>query len=155
VASRRRGITTAVAVFLFVLPVVAHGLSYWSPATTRDSAALTPGLIHFLQRDVPPRSVVLADLSTSYRATAFAPVYVVAVPPTHAANTRPNQLHKRKLAVLRFLVHPTLAVARRWRADYVVLTRAERVQALERHGLRPVYEDGKFVVFPVPLVFAQ
>jgi hypothetical protein len=153
--SRQRGVTTAVAVVLFVLPVVVHGFSYWSPQTKRDSAALTPGLIRFLQQDVSPRSVVLADLPTSYRATAFAPVYVVAVPPTHAANTRPNQLHKRKLAVLRFLARPTLDVARRWRAQWIVLTRAERVQALERGGLTPVYRDGRFVVFSVPLVFVQ
>jgi hypothetical protein len=151
--ARQRGITTAFAVLLFVLPIAVHGFSYWSPQTKRDNAALTPGLIHFLRRDVPARSVVLADLPTSYRATAFAPVYVVAVTPTHAANTRPNELHKRKLAVLRFLAHPTLAFARRWRADYIVLTRSERVQALERRGLGPVYQDGQFVVFPVPLVF--
>jgi hypothetical protein len=153
--ARQRGVTTAFAVLLFVLPVVVHGFSYWSPQTKRDSAALTPGLIHYLQRDVPARSVVLADLSTSYRATAFAPVYVVAVTPTHAANTRPNELHKRKLAVLRFLAHPTLDVARSWRADYIVLTRAEaeRAQAFERQGLEPVYQDRGFVIFPVPLVF--
>jgi hypothetical protein len=151
--ARQRGIATALAVFLFALPVVVHGFSYWSPQTAHDDAALTPGLIRFLQRDVPARSVVLADLPTSYRATAFAPVYVVAVTPTHAANTRPNELHKRKLAVLRFLADPTLDVARRWRADYIVLTRAERVQALERKGLGPVYEDAGFVVFPVPMVF--
>jgi hypothetical protein len=46
-------------------------------------------------------------------------------------------------------------VARRWRAEWIVFTRAERVQALERRGLRPVYQDRTFVVFPVPLVFAQ
>jgi len=27
------------------------------------------------------------------------------------------------------------------------------VQALQRRGLGPVYQDGQFVVFPVPLVF--
>ncbi|HZC74589.1 MAG TPA: hypothetical protein VE220_01345, partial [Gaiellaceae bacterium] len=100
------------------------------------------------------RSVVLADLGTSYRATAFAPVYVVAVPPTHAANTHPNQLHKRKLAVLRFLyADPTVDVARRWRAQWIVLTRTEPVEAIERQGLRPAYEDDRFVVFrtAVPL----
>ncbi|HKC77814.1 MAG TPA: hypothetical protein VKB70_05440, partial [Gaiellaceae bacterium] len=129
--TRQRGITTACAVFLFVLPVVVHGFSYWSPPTSRDSAALTPGLIRFLQHDVAPRSVVLADLPTSYRATAFAPVYVVAVPPTHAANTRKNQLHKRKRAVLRFLDDPTLGVAQTWRAQWIVLTREERFKALE------------------------
>ena len=147
----QRGGVAALAVFLFVLPVVVHGVSNWGSQTSRDPQALTPGLIRFLQQDVPPRSVVLADLGTSYRATAYAPVYVVAVPPTHAANTRPNELHKRKLAVLRFLVHPTLAVPRTWRAEWVVLTRTERFRAIERQGLKPVYEDGRFVAFRVHL----
>jgi hypothetical protein len=154
-ATRQRGVTTATAILLFVLPVVAHGFSYWSPTTARDGAALTPGLIHFLQRDVPARSVVLADLSTSYRATAFAPVYVVAVPPTHAANTRPNQLRRRRLAVLRFIAHPTLAVVETWRAQWIVLTRTEqkRLGAIESAGLRRAYADDRFVVFrtAVPL----
>jgi hypothetical protein len=143
---RQRGIATALAVFLFALPVVVHGFSHWSPKSPRDTYALTPGLIRFLQQDVQPRSVVLADLGTSYRATAFAPVYVVAVPPTHAANTRPNELHKRKLAVLRFLAHPTLEVAQRWRAQWIVLTRDERWREIAGRG-RPAYEDQRFVVF--------
>ena len=148
---RRHGTTAALAVALFVLPVAVHGFSRWSPGNPHDRNALTPGLIHFLQHDVPARSVVLADLGTSYRITAFAPVYVVAVPPTHAANTWPNELHKRRLAVLRFLVHPTLAVPRTWGAGWTVLTRAERVQALEREGLTPVYQDRKYVVFSTAL----
>src|SRR6185437_14624222 len=53
--SRQRGVATALAVFLFVLPVVAHGFSYWSPQTKKDSAALTPGLIRFLRQDVSAR----------------------------------------------------------------------------------------------------
>ena len=153
--ARQRGITTAFAVLLFVLPIVVHGFSYWSPQTKRDNAALTPGLIRFLQRDVAARSVVLADLSTSYRATAFAPVYVVAVTPTHAANTRPNELHKRKLAVLRFLAHPTLDFAHRWRAEWIVLTRTEHVGAIERLGLQRAYEDSRFVVFRTGLPLRQ
>jgi hypothetical protein len=148
---RQRGGTAAAVVALFVLPVVVHGFLRWTPGTPQDRNALTPGLIHFLQRDVPPRSVVLGDLGTSYRITAFAPVYVVAVPPTHAANTWPNELHKRRLAVLRFLVHPTLAMPRTWRARWIVLTRQEPVRALERQGLRPVYADKRFVVFGVAL----
>jgi hypothetical protein len=128
-----------------------HGFANWTPATPHDGNALTPGLIRFLQRDVRPRSVVLADLGTSYRATAFAPVYVVAVPPTHAANTRPNQLSKRRLAVLRFLEHPTVGVAQHWRAQLIVLSRTERVQALESAGPRPAYEDSRFVAFRIAL----
>ena len=149
--SRLRGITAALAVFLFVLPVLVHGFSHWTPGTKRDKDALTPGLIRFLQRDVPPRTVVFADLGTSYRVTAFAPLYVVAVPPTHAANTRPNELGKRRRAVLRFLAHPNLSVPQVWRAQLLVLTRAEPVQAVEREGLRPLYEDRRFVAFPVGL----
>jgi hypothetical protein len=148
---RQRGTTAALAVALFVLPVAVHGFIRWTPGNPQDRNALTPGLIRFLQRDVPARSVVLGDLGTSYRITAFAPVYVVAVPPTHAANTWPNELHKRRLAVLRFLVHPTLEVARRWHAEWLVLTRAEPVQAIERQGLRPAYQDKRFVVFGVAL----
>jgi hypothetical protein len=148
---RQRGTTAALAVALFVLPVAVHGFLRWSPGNPHDRNALTPGLIRFLQRDVPARSVVLGDLGTSYRITAFAPVYVVAVPPTHAANTWPNELHKRRLAVLRFLVHPTLATPATWRAGWVVLTRAEPVRAFERQGLRPVYQDRQFVVFSTAL----
>lgn len=155
VAARQRGIATALAVSLFVLPVAVHGFSHWSPQTPWDPNPLTPGLIRFLQQDVPPRSVVLADLGTSYRATAFAPVYVVAVPPTHAANTHRNELHKRKLAVLRFLfANPSLDVARRWRAQWIVLTRQEPVDAIERQGLRPVYQDDRFVAFRIALPLA-
>lgn len=147
---RVRGITTAIAVFLFVLPVVVHGFAHWTPQTRRDRDALTPGLIHFLQRDVPPRSVVFSDLATSYRAIAFAPVYAVAVPPTHAANTHPNELAKRRRAVLRFFTHPSLDEPRAWNAQWLILAHSGPVQAIERDGLHPAYEDGTFVAFRVP-----
>jgi hypothetical protein len=151
VAPRRtRGVTTGLAVFLFVLPVAVHGFSHWTPQTKRDRDALTPGLIRFLQRDVPARSIVFSDLATSYRAIAFAPVYAVAVPPTHAANTHPNELMKRRRAVLRFFTHPSLEEPQAWNAQWLVLTRSGPVQAMEHRGLRPAYEDGKFVAFRVP-----
>jgi hypothetical protein len=140
----------AVAVFLFVLPVAVHGFSHWTPEIKHDRDALTPGLIRFLQQDVAPRSVVFSDLATSYRATAFAPVYVVAVPPTHAANTRPNELAKRRRAVLRFYTHPSLEEPEAWNAQWLVLTRSGPVRAIEDRGLRPAYEDDKFVAFRVP-----
>ena len=92
----------------------------------------------------------LRDLATSYRATAFAPVYVVAVPPTHAANTRPNELAKRKRGVLRFFTYPSLEEPQAWGAQWLVLTRSGPVRAIERDGLRPRYEDDRFVVFRVP-----
>ena len=153
--ARVRGITAALAVFLFVLPVAAHGFSHWTPAVKHDRDALTPGLVHFLQRDVQPRNIVFADLATSYRVTAFAPVYVVAVPPTHAANTHPNELGKRRRAVLQFLFRPTLAVAQAWRAQWIVLTRTEHVAAIERQGLKPVYQDSRFVAFRTAVPLAR
>ena len=150
IRSRTHDAAAAAAVFLFVLPVAVHGFATWTPAVKHDRDALTPGLIHFLQRDVPPRSVIFADLATSYRATAAAPVYVVAVPPTHAANTRPNELAKRRRAVLRFFTHPSLQEPEAWKAQWLVLTRSGPIRTIERDGLRPAYEDGKFVVFRVP-----
>jgi hypothetical protein len=148
--SRSRGGTAALAVLLFTLPVFVHGFSHWTPLTTRDRDALTPGLIRFLQDDVPARSVVFSDLATSYRATAFAPVYVVAVPPTHAANTRPNELAKRRRAVNRFFTHPSFEEPQAWNAQWLILTRSGPVRAIERGGAKPVYEDAKFVAFRVP-----
>jgi hypothetical protein len=148
--ARARGGTAALAVLFLVLPVAVHGFSSWTPEIKHDRDALTPGLIRFLQRDVAPRSVLFSDLATSYRATAFAPVYVVAVPPTHAANTRPNELAKRRRAVLRFFTHPSLEEPQAWGAQWLVLTRSGPVSTIARDGLQPRYEDNRFVVFRVP-----
>ena len=153
---RQQGATVALAVLLFVLPVAVHGFSQWTPSQTNDGHALTPGLIRFLRQDVPPRSVVFSDLETSYRAVAFAPVYVVAEPTAHAGNTRPNRIFARRRAVVRFLAHPSLAEPRAWHAGWLVLRRDRPKQwrAIERLGRRPVYTDGCFIVFhlaPLPL----
>jgi len=145
-----RGLATALAAGCFVLPVVVHGCLRWSPKNTRDVGALSPGLVTFLRQEAPPRSVVFGDLATGYEAVAYAPVYAVAVPPTHAANTRQNQVFKRRRAWLRFLRQPSLFLPRRWHADWLVLRRSEPVQAIERLGVRPVYADRRFVVFRVP-----
>jgi hypothetical protein len=148
--SRPRGGAAALAVLFLVLPVAVHGFSNWTPEVKHDRDALTPGLIHFLRHDVTPRSVLFSDLATSYRATAFAPVYVVAVPPTHAANTRPNELAKRRRGVLRFFTHPSLEEPQAWGAQWLVLTRSGPVRTIERDGLQPRYEDNRFVVFQLP-----
>jgi hypothetical protein len=146
---RPRGMTVALAALLFVIPVAVHGFSRWTPSQTVDGHALTPALTRFLQRDVPARSIVFGDLETSYRVVASAPVYVVAVPPTHAGNTRPNRLFVRRSAVLRFFAHPSLSIPRAWHAGWLVLRRDERRQwqAIERLGKRPVFADSGFVVF--------
>lgn len=145
-AARRRTVTAALATLLFVLPVAVDGFASWNAPRSREFV-LTPGLIQFLQRDVPARSVVFADLETSYRAVAYAPVYVVAVPPSHVANTKPNRVPERKRAVLRFFKTKDLAIPRNWHAGWLVLRHDGPARAIERQGLRPVYEDGGFVVF--------
>ncbi len=149
----QRGTTVALAALLFVLPVAVHGFSNWTASQTVDGHALTPGLIRFLQQKVPARSVVFGDLETSYRAVAFAPVYAVAVPPTHAGNTKPNRLAARRHAVLEFFANPSLAVPRAWHADWLVLRRDEPKQwrAIEALGRRPVYADSRFLVFKLGL----
>jgi hypothetical protein len=145
----RRGITTALAAFLFVLPVAVSSFSHWTPEATRPTL-LTPGLVDFLQRDVPPQSIVFGGMEVSYEAIAYAPVYAVAVPPSHVARTRQNQVAKRRHAILRFMQYPSLGVPRRWAAGWLVLRRTQPVQAVEQQGLRPVYEDAHYVVFKLP-----
>jgi hypothetical protein len=96
---------------------------------------------------------VFGDLETSYRAVAYAPVYAVAVPPTHAGNTKPNRLFARRRAVRKFFANPSLAVPRAWHAGWIVLRRDEPKQwrAIRRLGERLVYADNGFLVFKLPL----
>ena len=143
-----RPATAVLAVALFVLPVAVHGFADWRASTPRDAYALTPGLIRFLQQDVPRRAVVFGDLETSYRAVAFAPVYVVGAPPAHVADTKPNRVRARRRAVLRYFAHPSdLSIPRSWGAGWLVFRRGERPGAVEAQGLKPVYADAEYVVF--------
>jgi hypothetical protein len=145
----------AVTAVVFVLPIAVHGFSHWSTADSRDPYALTPGLMSFL-RKAPPGKIVFADLETSYRISGFAPQYVVAVPPAHVANTKPNRIRARRLAVLHFFRRPNIYIPRRWGARWLVLRSSEPVRAVERQGVRLVYRDDRYVVFnlwrrPLPL----
>ena len=134
---------TALAAILFVLPVAVHGFSNWSGPGTRDADALTPGLVDFLRRDVPERDVVYADLETSYRIGAYAPVYVANGPPTHVADTKANDPYARVAALRRFLRTGSRDVLRRAHAQWLVLRRGEWRRA---HGTL-AYSDGRFRVF--------
>ncbi len=97
---------------------------------------------------MPKRDVVFADLETSYRISAYAPVYVAAAPPSHVADTKANRLRARRRAVVRFFSGGAdLAIPRTWHAGWLVLRRDEPVAAVEGQGLRPVYRDERFVVF--------
>ncbi len=131
------------AALLFVIPVAVHGFAHWDRPPGRDANALTPGLVEYLRVRVPERSVVFADLETSYRISAYAPVYVAVAPPTHVANTRANRPKARRAAWLRFLHTGDLAIPRGYGAGWLVLRGRERVGP----GARLVYRDGRFRVY--------
>jgi hypothetical protein len=120
-----------------------HGIANWEPRSTRDGYALTPGLVAFLREHVPKRSVVYADLETSYRISAYAPVYVADGPPSHVADTRQNDPHLRRADLRRFLRTENLAIPRRYDATWLVLAPKERVGP----GAHLVYRDGRFRVY--------
>jgi hypothetical protein len=137
----------ALAAGLFLLPVAVHGFSHWARPSAQSSLELTPGLVHALRTQVPRRAVVFSDLETSYRVAAFAPVYVVAAPPAHVADTTANRPYERAADVARFFAHPTsLAIPRRYGAGWLVVDRRHfRV----RMPLRPVYQDARFSLYRV------
>jgi hypothetical protein len=135
----RRG---ALAAWLFVLPVAVHGFRHWSPLVTSDPYALTPALVRELEQ-VPPRAVIIASPQTSYHLVAAAPVYVVASPPTHVADTKANDPKRRRRDWLRFLHSGDAAIPRGYGAGWVVLRGRERL----RGGGRLVYRDSVFRVY--------
>jgi hypothetical protein len=114
----RHGLAAAAAV-LFVLPVAVHGLANWSPRVTSDPNALSPELVRAL-REVPPRAVVIAPLETSYRILALAPVYVVAAPVSHVADTKANRPYARRNDVARWLETDDPAIPRAYGATWGV-----------------------------------
>jgi len=141
----RPGPVAALAVALFVLPVVVHGLSHWDASVASDPDALTPGLVRYLRDDIPKRAVVFADLETSYRISAYAPLYVAAAPPAHVADTKANRPDARRADVIAFLRTGDLAIPRRYHAGWLVLRRGEHA----RPGGRLVYRDAVFRVLRI------
>jgi hypothetical protein len=139
----RAGATAGLSVLLFVLPVAVHGFVNWDTRYPSDPSALSPGLVSFLRTDVPKRAVVFADLETSYRISAYAPVYVANGPPSHVANTKANRLVARVDDLKRFLRSGAPAIPRSYHAGWLVLRRGERV----RPGPKLVYRDNRFRVY--------
>jgi hypothetical protein len=125
--------------------VAIHGFAHWEPRKTADGYALTPGLVDFLQKRVPKRAVVYADLETSYRISAFAPVYVANGPPAHVADTTANRPRFRRGELLRYLRTGNLAIPRSRGARWLVLRDYEPIGK----GARLVYRDGRFRVYRI------
>jgi hypothetical protein len=139
----RPGVLAGLAAGLFVLPVAIHGFANWDAPSKHDADALTPGLVRFLRHDVPKRSVVYADLETSYRIGAYAPVYIANAPPTHVADTKANRPGARRRDLVRFLRTHDLAIPRSYGAGWLVLRGRESVGA----GAHLVYRDARFRVY--------
>ena len=138
------GWTAAVAVILFVVPVAVHGFARWSPAATSDPHGLTPGLIDALRDRVPKRAVIFSDLETSYRISAYAPVYVAAAPPAHVADTKANRPYARRLSVNRFFASGNLAIPKRYHADWIVV---DVTRFRLNLPLKVVYKDSRFELY--------
>jgi hypothetical protein len=134
----------AAAALLLVIPVAVAGFREWEPRVVRDGHALTPGLVDALRTKVPKRAIVYADLETSYRISAYAPVYVANGPPSHVADTKANRPYERRSDLLRFLETGDLAIPRRYGARWLVLRRGELSLLASR--LPRVYADDEFVL---------
>ncbi len=110
----------ALGAALFALPVLVHGAGHWTPATRVDPHALSPRLVHNLRTKVPKGAIVLAPIQTSYEISAVAPVYVVAGPLTHVANTKANRARERYDAVKHWVLTNDPRVAERYGATWQV-----------------------------------
>jgi hypothetical protein len=120
----------ALAAGLFVLPVVIHGFAHWSPLNRTDPNALSPALAREL-RQVPKGAVVIASPAVSYEILARYPVYTVAAPVAHVANTRANDPNTRVKEVDHWLATGDPAVPRKYGATWGVRKgRLERLDAL-------------------------
>jgi hypothetical protein len=138
-----RGALSVAVAAAFVLPVAVFGFAHWDTARY-EASPFTTGVVRELER-LPAGTVVLSDDSTSYWAASVAPVYIVAARPGHVADTRKNKPYVRRDAVNQFGRTGDLAIARRYRADYV-LVRRDRWPRLDL-PLRPVYRDPSYVLY--------
>ena len=135
-----------VACALFLLPVFVHGLLDWSPSPGRPPSPLTAGLVEALRTRVPVGAVVYADLESSYRIAAYAPVYVCNAPPGHVADTRENRPYARREEARRFFASGDLAVPRGCGARWLVLDR-DRFDL--RFALPVVYRDDRYTLYRI------
>src|SRR5262249_4364027 len=110
----------AVAALAFTLPVAVHGLRHWTPAQPTDPTALSPQIVHALRTRVPAGSTVIAPVQTSYEVAAAAPVYIVAAPITHVADTKANDPFTRYHAVQHWVRTGDPRVPRRYGATWAI-----------------------------------
>ena len=110
----------AAAMLCFALPVIVHGAWHWSPRIPVDPDALSPRLTNRLRSEVPKGATVIAPVQQSYRVVAVAPVYAVALPVTHVADTKANDPYGRVRAVQHWLRTNDPTVPRRYGATWAI-----------------------------------
>lgn len=138
----RPGLRAALAATAFVVPLAAD--AHWSPDPRDRPIPLTAGLVQALRDEVPERAVVFSDLETSYRIAALAPVYVVAAPPGHVADTVENRPYARREDVKRFLDTGDSSIPRRYRAGWLVIDRSRFGRRVARE---PLYADSRYALY--------
>ena len=141
------GPLAALAVVLFCIPVAVHGFRNWTAADGADKYSLTPGLVAALRHDVPKRAIVFSDMETSYRISAYAPVYVAAAPPAHVADTTANDPAGRRLAVIHYFATANPKFLDRYHAGWLVVDRS-------RFDVDPhwplAYKDARYSLYHRP-----
>ena len=147
VRPRSVGTTAALASALILLPTFVAGLADWSASPARTASPLTPGLVQFLRNRLPPGDVVYADLESSYRIGAAAPVFICNAPPGHVADTKRNRPYVRRAQWRQFNRTGELGIPKRCGAAWLVI---DRDRFTTDPGLKVVYRDGRYVVYEVP-----
>ena len=150
-----RELWVALVALAFVLPVAIDGLRQLEQEPA-DPRALSPGLVEAIRDDVPARAVVFADLETSYRIAAMAPVSIAAAPPSHVADTTRNRPYERRSAVVLFFFRDVADAARirvlwRFDAEWLVVDKERVVPALVGELGPPSYEDDRWLLLQVPM----
>jgi hypothetical protein len=138
-----RGPLSLAVASAFVLPVAIFGFAHWDEAPF-EASPLTPGLVERLE-SLPEGSVLFSDDSTSYWAASAAPLYIAAARPGHVADTDKNRPYERRDDANRFGRTGDLGIARRYRANFVLVRRDRwpRVQL----PLPAVYRDRRYVLY--------
>ncbi len=144
----------ALSALVFVLPAAAAGLGDLNRQDEPDAFALTPGIVTAL-RGLDNDAVVLAPVQTSYRVGAFAPVYVVAMPAPHVANTEANRPYRRQRDANRFFQRTKTdaerrATIERYGAEYLLVDRRRFYPKDFVEELEPVYHDGRYALYRIP-----
>ncbi len=144
----------ALAAVAFVAPCVIAGLGDAERQDEPDPSALTPGVVAAL-RSLDDDAVVLSPVETAYRVGAFAPVYVVAMPAAHVANTEENRPYRRQRDVIRFFQRTKTdaerrATIERYGAEYVLVDRQAIYPKRFMEELEPVYTDGRYALYRIP-----